>query len=168
MSTWSSPRKPVEQYQLAWLTAVSPLCLVCSGRQDCLLWKHVPWLRLCLVFPPHPACTQVFTLTEADAEASLQAVRSGIPTGEQLAPPSAAPARHRKARRLHGEDTAWTQAREVADGDAELQEKLDRELQVHLRTGQHAASALAGVKVERMKHIMPHEEPADHGADHQK
>ena len=111
---------------------------------------------------------QVFTLTQADAQASLQAARSGVPAGEQIAPPVAA-ARRRKARRLHGEgDGAWAQAPELQDSNVELQQQLERELQVKLRTGQHATSALAGVKVSGMKHV--HVDQAGHegAAHHQK
>lgn len=86
---------------------------------------------------------------------------------EQIAPPVAA-TRRRKARRLHGEAAAtWTQSPELQDGNDELQKQLDKELQVHLRTGQHATSALAGVKVSAMKHVHVDQAKHEEGAHHQ-
>jgi N-acetylmuramoyl-L-alanine amidase len=82
-------------------------------------------------------------------------VRAGTPVGEQIAPRAAAA--KRKARRLHATAAtpaqgAWAQQPEVQDTNLELQQQLERELKVKLHTGQHASSALAGVKVEGMKH----------------
>lgn len=108
-------------------------------------------------------CVQVFTLTQADAQTSLQQARSGVPVGVQIAPPVAA-ARRRKGRRLQGED-AWAAQPDLPDADVGLMKQLDKELQVTLRTGQHATSALAGVIVKGMKHVhvdqAPHK-PEDH------
>lgn len=108
-------------------------------------------------------CAQVFTLTQADAQSSLQQARSGVPVGGQIAPPVAA-ARRRKGRRLQGEG-AWAAQPDLPDADEGLMKQLDKELQVTLRMGQHATSALAGVVVKGMKHVhvdqAPHT-PEDH------
>jgi hypothetical protein len=55
----------------------------------------------------------------------------------------------------------------LQDGNDELQKQLDRELQVQLRTGQHASSALAGVKVNAMKHVHKDQAKHEEGAGHQ-
>jgi hypothetical protein len=105
---------------------------------------------------------QVFTLTAPDAASSLLLVRQGVPVGEQLAPPVAAQ-RRRNSRRLQqqqagaagsadAEASDWAKLPDLPDGNEELQVQLEQELLQNLRTGQHATSALAGVRVDRMKH----------------
>jgi hypothetical protein len=105
---------------------------------------------------------QVFTLTQADAQSSLQQARSGVPVGVQIAPPVAATCR-RKGRRLQGEE-AWAAQPDLPDADEGLMKKLDKDLQVTLRTGQHATSAVAGVVVKGMKHV--HVDQAPHNEEH--
>jgi hypothetical protein len=112
---------------------------------------------------PTSLCVQVFTLTQADAQTSRQQARSGVPVGEQIAPPVAA-ARRRSTRRLQGAaaDGAWAAAPDLPDADEALMKKLKKDLQAKLRTssGQHATSALAGVKVKGMTHT--HHDQAPH------
>jgi hypothetical protein len=95
-------------------------------------------------------------------------VRAGTPVGEQIAPRAAAA--KRKARRLQGTPAgvqgAWAQQPEVQDTNLELQQQLERELRVKQRTGQHATSALAGVKVEMMKHKHVVRDDAGEGGHH--
>jgi hypothetical protein len=120
---------------------------------------------------PIPLCVQVFTLTQADAQTSLQQARSGVPVGEQIAPPVAA-ARRRSTRRLQGAgaDGDWAAAPELPDADEALMKKLEKELQAKLRTssGQHATSALAGVTVKGMTHKHHDQAPHEEGMHHQK
>lgn len=110
---------------------------------------------------------QVYTLTQADAATSLQLARAGTPVNEQIAPAAAAARRRSTRRRLQGAATfsnsstpcvgndAWAQQPELQSVDLELKAKLDKELQVKLRTGQHAANfALAGMVVKPMVHTM--------------
>lgn len=115
----------------------------------------------------HPH-VQVFTITQADAQSSLQQVRTGVPVGEQIAPPGAATTR-RKARRLQGQDDGpWAPQPDLPDENTELMKRLEKDLQVTLRTGQHATSALAGVQVKGMKHVHHDQTPHDDGMHHQK
>lgn len=134
--------------------------------------RHPVFYLPCLLI----ASLQVFTLTAVDAQASLQLVRAGVPVAEQIAPPVAA-ARRRKGRRLQQQQdgdenntgsssSSWSQQPDLPDSNAQLKVHLDKELQQKLRTSQHATSALAGVKVERMVHVHAEDDNTMAGMDH--
>lgn len=111
-------------------------------------------LTLLLLLLQQKLLLQVFTLTAADAQSSLQLARAGVPVGEQIAPPVAAARRRRlqQAGDSKADSGAWSAQPELQEVDEELNARLEEELKQKLRTGQHAASALAGVKVHRMVH----------------
>jgi hypothetical protein len=109
----------------------------------------------------------VFTLTAADAQASLDAVRAGAPQGDQLAPPNAPRLPARRLRRLQqaaggyaNSSLAWSQAPALPHADAALKQQLERQMWTALRTSQHSNSPLAGMKVS---HMMPAGAMADAG-----
>jgi hypothetical protein len=115
-----------------------------------------------LYCPGLPCLPQVFTLTAADAQASLALVRAGTPVGNQVAPPTATAPAAKRLRRLHAQQSAsnssgngWNAPPALPDVDVALKQELQSELDNKLIAGQHASSALAGVKVGRMTHTGP-------------